>query len=440
MEEKQKLKLRTKFYRKKNKLPIEKFFVMIFFLFIFLIIISFIIIYKKKTTLYLIEKIDIPNIDKNIHYSQTLISNSKITIRKNLDEEYNDMLEFLYMSMNYTLYNPNETFHKSNNPKISIIIGTFNGEPYINNTLFSIQNQDFKDVEIIIVDDCSKDNTVNKVKELMKNDPRIILYQNEENKGTLYTKTKGVLNSNGKYIMILDQDDMYTQRDVFSTLYNYAEQNNLDILGFSAIFSNKIPFNKPKYIHFYFETPILYQPQVSNQMFTQSPNGYINRKAWYIWNYIFKSELFKNTIKQIEDKYINTKMNCHEDFILFFLLTRNAYNLKQIKRVFYNQMHLKINKQYKNLSSTEMINKKNIQCQSYINYIELLLNKTKNNSFDKNFASFELKNYYLKNECRNNEFIRERGKNVCKLFLENKYINSNIKNEIYSVLNDRSVL
>ena len=50
MEEKQKLKLRTKFYRKKNKLPIEKFFVMIFFLFIFLIIISFIIIYKKKTT------------------------------------------------------------------------------------------------------------------------------------------------------------------------------------------------------------------------------------------------------------------------------------------------------------------------------------------------------------------------------------------------------
>ena len=427
MEGKQKIKLKKKYYRKKKKIPIEKYFIIIIFAFIFLINVSFLIIYRKKITLYIIDKIGIKKNESNI------------IIRKNIDEEYKDMLEFVYMSMNYTLYNPNETFHKSNNPKISIIIGTFNGDPYINNTLFSIQNQDFKDVEIIIVDDCSKDNTVNKVKEIMKNDPRIILYQNEENKGTLYTKTKGVLNSNGKYVMILDQDDMYTQRDVFSTLYNYAEQNNLDILGFSAIFSNKIPFDKPNNIHFYFETHILYQPQVSNQMFIQSYNGYINRKGCFIWNYIYKSELFKNTIKQIEDKFINTKMNCHEDFLLFFLLTRNAYNLKQIKRVFYNQLHLKINRPYKSLSSNEIINKKNIECQSYLNYIELLLNKTENNSFDKNFASYELNNWYLKHECKNNEFNRERGKYVCKLFLENQYINNNIKHDINNFLNKTNI-
>ena len=57
--------------------------------------------------------------------------------------------------------------------------------------------------------DCSKDNSVNLIKELMVKDPRIKLYQNEENKGALYTKTRGVLNAKGKYVMALDEDDMY---------------------------------------------------------------------------------------------------------------------------------------------------------------------------------------------------------------------------------------
>ena len=41
------------------------------------------------------------------------------------------------------------------------------------------------------------------------------------------------------------------------------------------------------------------------------------------------------TINQIDDKIMNTKMVCHEDFLLFFLLTRNAKNIKNIKRIFY---------------------------------------------------------------------------------------------------------
>ena len=50
----------------------------------------------------------------------------------------------------------------STGPKISIIIATFNADGYIQKSLLSIQNQNFKDIEIIIVDDNSKDNTINK--------------------------------------------------------------------------------------------------------------------------------------------------------------------------------------------------------------------------------------------------------------------------------------
>ena len=147
--------------------------------------------------------------------NKQIISNS---IDKNLDEEYKDIQEYIYMVLNGSLYNPNEVFKKSDNPKISIVISVYNGEAYLETALLSIENQDFKDIEIIMVDDCSKDNSVNLIKELMIKDPRIKLYQNEQNRGILYTKTRGVLYAKGKYVMTLDEDDMYVQRDAFSTL------------------------------------------------------------------------------------------------------------------------------------------------------------------------------------------------------------------------------
>lgn len=102
------------------------------------------------------------------------------------------MREYIYMAVNGSLYNPNEVFIISENPKISIVITVYNGEAFLKTALLSIQNQDFKDVEIIMIDDCSKDNSVNLIKELMIKDPRIILYQNKENRGMLYTITQEV--------------------------------------------------------------------------------------------------------------------------------------------------------------------------------------------------------------------------------------------------------
>ena len=88
----------------------------------------------------------------------------------------------------------------------------------------------------------------------MKKEPRIVFYQNNENRGMLFTKTKGVLLAKGKYILLLDEDDIFVQRDAFSCLYKEAEKNNLDMLRFNQLFSprkiktfsyNKIETNFP---------------------------------------------------------------------------------------------------------------------------------------------------------------------------------------------------
>ena len=93
----------------------------------------------------------------------------------------------------------------------------------------------------------------------MKIEPRIFFNQNKENKGILYTKTKGVTLARGKYVMIIDDDDKYIQREAFTTLFNEAEKYNLDILGFKTIlsssFDDKEEFNNTKNV----ESRIIYQ-------------------------------------------------------------------------------------------------------------------------------------------------------------------------------------
>ena len=66
-------------------------------------------------------------------------------------------------------------FYLHNIPKISSVISIYNGEVFIKRAFLSVQNQNFKDIEIVTVDDCSKDNNLNLIKEMMVYEPRIVL-------------------------------------------------------------------------------------------------------------------------------------------------------------------------------------------------------------------------------------------------------------------------
>ncbi|EBI2345653.1 glycosyltransferase family 2 protein, partial [Campylobacter jejuni] len=77
-------------------------------------------------------------------------------------------------------------------PKISIILPTFNVEKYIAKALESCINQSFKDIEIIVVDDCGSDKSIDIAKEYAKKDERIKIIHNEENLGLLRARYEGV--------------------------------------------------------------------------------------------------------------------------------------------------------------------------------------------------------------------------------------------------------
>ena len=241
--------------------------------------------------------------NNNITYSYTMAQITKDPlIRKDPEKEYEDSQEYMKMIKNGLLYDKDKIFYPTQNPKISIVLPVHNGEGFLNETILSIQNQDFKDIEIIVVDDQSTDNSVNLIKELMKIEPRIFFNQNKENKGILYTKTKGVTLARGKYVMIIDDDDKYIQREAFTTLFNEAEKYNLDILGFKTILSSsfdyKGEFNNTKNV----ESRIIYQNELSDYMFSKGNNEINENNTNIKVNQLIKTALFLKVIKQIDVK------------------------------------------------------------------------------------------------------------------------------------------
>lgn len=94
-----------------------------------------------------------------------------------------------------------------NTEKITIITPSFRSRDTIQDTFNSVINQTNKNWEWIIVDDCSDDGSFDFIKELIKNEKRILLFQTEENSGSATARNLGLQFSSGRYITFLDSDD-----------------------------------------------------------------------------------------------------------------------------------------------------------------------------------------------------------------------------------------
>lgn len=96
--------------------------------------------------------------------------------------------------------------NKSSQPTVSICIPAYNSEKYIGKTIQSALSQTYQDFELVIVDDCSTDRTLNTIKEYK--DPRIRLIENEKNLGPEKNWNKALAEAKGKYIKLLHHDDL----------------------------------------------------------------------------------------------------------------------------------------------------------------------------------------------------------------------------------------
>lgn len=180
------------------------------------------------------------------------------------------------------------------NDLISIIVPIYNVEKYLQKCIQSIINQTYKNIEIILVDDGSKDNSGKICDEFKQIDNRIKVIH-KENGGLSDARNAGLKIAKGEYIGFVDSDD-YIAQDMFETLYKLAKENNADIsiVSFYEIYNGKvIGVRDFKSLEEMDKIEAMKELLIDTKI--QS----------YAWNKLFKKELFENiefpTNKNFED-------------------------------------------------------------------------------------------------------------------------------------------
>ena len=125
---------------------------------------------------------------------------------------------------------------------VSIIMATYNAEKTIGVAIDSILAQTYTDWELLVVNDCSKDDTTALVSAY--SDPRIRLLENDKNSGVSISRKKGMEAANGEWIAILDSDDKWTQ-DKLEKQLRFAEKSGGDLIYSGSAFmdDNGHPIN-----------------------------------------------------------------------------------------------------------------------------------------------------------------------------------------------------
>ena len=115
------------------------------------------------------------------------------------------------------------------NDKVSVITASYNAGRFIEETIKSVLNQTYKNLELIIVDDCSTDNTEEIVSRYIENDSRVRFYKLEKNSGAAVVRNKALEEAEGRFVAFLDSDDVW-DRDKLEKQINFMISNNY---GFS---------------------------------------------------------------------------------------------------------------------------------------------------------------------------------------------------------------
>jgi len=328
------------------------------------------------------------NIDnKNINLTEEVQKYEK-TIRKITKQEIN---EFRRINNLNILYDRTK-YKRSENPDITVVTTIRNQAHCIHKAIRSVQNQSLKNIEMIIVDDCSLDNSTETVEQYMKEDERIILLKHEDiNEGIMITRNEAIRRAKGKYITVLDADDTLLHKDILNYSLTVATMANLDVVEFyTALYSN----NELKgYYHFHGILPIVYQPELKNKFIIfKDQEDFRAIKCRTLWGKIVKNDIFQKALDNIPDKYLY-------DYILGFEDTMITVSLYQVAQSYYclrqpgyyytfderrNRYPLSKNKKCK-------VKEGIVKGIDHIKFLQFLLDKLDDNEIGKKTIYHELK-------------------------------------------------
>ncbi len=193
---------------------------------------------------------------------------------------------------------------------VSIIIPAYNAESYIDQALNSVENQTYKDTEIIVVNDGSTDNTENLIREHMKLDQRII-FINQENHGVSYSRNIGLKKARGEYIFFMDADDLIANECLeIMVKYMEMETSEADIVHVGYESFKDDSSISTSYRHNKYSSVMMTRMQILEEVASYKSENTVHLA---VWGYLFKKAMFNDIIFpenmiRGEDEVVMTKL------------------------------------------------------------------------------------------------------------------------------------
>ena len=287
----------------------------------------------------------------------------------------------------------------STTPKVSIVIPVLDGADYITPIMVSIQSQKLEDIEIIFVDDFSKDNTYKYILRAQKLDPRIRIIKNKKNMGIMYSRMFGALESKGEYSTFED-----------GGRYEYL----------SAYVSKEV-YGKIKR-----------KPEVKKILFgqTESQGG-----SGIVYDKLYSRNLIKKMSFFLGEDLINKHLIFMEDFLISFAAFRCADNFMLLKKFGVWHWHKNPNgmtSKVSEMSGDEFVYPEysNKKIGDYLFIWEKMFEMTENDPDEAVFRINILYLLYVSNDLRqifSHSYHYEKLLNICRKFYNWKYITLDIK-------------
>ena len=204
-------------------------------------------------------------------------------------------------------------------PKVSVCIPVYNVERYIEKCVVSLIDQTYRNIEIIFVNDCTPDCSMNIVQKYAEKDNRIMILEHEQNRGLMRARETGYRAATGDYIMFCDSDDAMPA-DGIEFLVSSACETGADITSgnaqrFTDTQISDYPFNS---LPFGSDPEAVYKALLSKDY------------SHTLWGKLFKRELFKNHIYLTLDNATNG-----EDGILFYQVLQYVNKVIHIPQIVY---------------------------------------------------------------------------------------------------------
>lgn len=190
---------------------------------------------------------------------------------------------------------------------VSIIMPAYNAARFIEDAINSVQNQTYKNWELLICDDCSTDKTKKIISSFMKNDRRIKLFELEKNSGAAIARNTSIKNASGQFISFLDSDDIWKTKKLEKQIEFMKLNNYLFTCTYYDKINNKgTKLNQVvKYAKVAnFNTLLYYSPGNSTVIYNSNELGkfYIpsirKRNDYLMWFQVIQKSKYLNCLQQ----------------------------------------------------------------------------------------------------------------------------------------------